>query len=185
MQACHKDKMRFNILDGKSSVVWPSSLLPGLESKWWEEKGDLFAMLRMLFSPHPFHFLLSSLPQFLQHFFLFYCLIISSLSSSFASSLSTYHPIFVLLCHLHLLLPLTQLHLILSRSVSIPRCQSETKKITSISFTWHFWLLQYTIHRSFQVTNSALKIDFYFTYCKWIDEVVLNKSILHLCNEAY
>lgn len=41
MQACHQDKMRFNILDGKSSVVWPSSLLPGLESKWCERKGGL------------------------------------------------------------------------------------------------------------------------------------------------
>lgn len=80
MQACHKDKMRFNILDGKSSVVWPSSLLPGLESKWWEEKGDLFAMLRMLFSPHPFHFLLSSLPQFLQHFFFYFTVSLFPLS---------------------------------------------------------------------------------------------------------
>lgn len=41
MQACHQDKTRLNILDGKSSVVWPSSLLPGLESKCCEGKGGL------------------------------------------------------------------------------------------------------------------------------------------------
>lgn len=39
MQACHQDKMRFNIRDGKSSVVRPSSLLPGLKSKCGKRKG--------------------------------------------------------------------------------------------------------------------------------------------------
>lgn len=47
MQACHQDKTRFNILDKKSSV-WPSSLLPDLESKCCERKSGLPSVMTHL-----------------------------------------------------------------------------------------------------------------------------------------
>lgn len=48
MQTCQEDEMRFNILTGNSSVVWPSSLLPGLESKCCEGKGALPSVVTQL-----------------------------------------------------------------------------------------------------------------------------------------
>lgn len=124
MQACHRDKMRFNILDGKSSVVWPSSLHPGLESKCCERKGGLPSVVTHLNAKDAFlpsslsFFLLSSLwaPQFLPPFFSFYGLIISSLPLvCFLSPPPNFPPtIQFLSCFAtSLLLHLTQLHLVL------------------------------------------------------------------------
>ncbi len=114
MQACHRDKMRFNILDGKSSVVWSSSLLPGLESKCCEGKGGLPSVVThlnaknaFLRSSLSFFTLISCASSISQTLFSFYGLIISFPVSSIASPASLslthfppYHPIFALLCHL-------------------------------------------------------------------------------------
>lgn len=84
MQACHRDKMRFNILDGKSSVVWSSSLLPGLESKCCEGKGGLPSVVThlnaknaFLRSSLSFFTLISCASSISQTLFSFYGLIIS------------------------------------------------------------------------------------------------------------
>lgn len=135
MQACHRDKMRFNILDGKSSVVWPSSLHPGLESKCCERKGGLPSVVTHLNAKDAF------LPSSLSFFFTLISLG-SSISPTlffilrshyFFSSpcllplpppqLSTYHPIFVLLCHLS---PPPS-HTAASRPLVLRRRQSESK----------------------------------------------------------
>lgn len=146
MQACHRDKMRFNILDGKSSVVWPSSLHPGLESKCCEWKGGLPSVVTHLnakdaFLPSSLSFLLfSSLspPQFLPPFFSFYGLIISSVPLVCflclyppPPKLSTYHPIFVLLCHLS---PPPS-HTAASRPLVLRRRPSESKNHLPSPFT--------------------------------------------------
>lgn len=158
MQACHQDKMRFNILDGKSSVVWPTSLLPGLESKCCEGKGDLPSGVTHLNAKDAF--------------------LHSSLSFFFCSHLNFANPLFIFTVSLH---PLSSLLLIcfLSLSFHLPsNCLSSFAtsllrlsrtaasrplelglhppdvslkvKITFVSFTWHFCLLQFTIHRDFK-----------------------------------
>lgn len=156
MLACHRDKMRFNILDGKSSVVWPSSLLPGLESKCCEGKGGLPSVVTHLNAKDAF-------PPFIS--------LISFTPISFASSISLtfFHftvSLFPLSPSSHLpsnfypaLLPLssspfTQLHLIVLCSVSIP---SLKVKNHSISFTWHFCLQQYIFHWDFRWQTAHWK----------------------------
>ena len=141
MQACHQDKIRFNILDGESSVVWPSSLLPGLESKCCEGKGGLPSVVTHLNAKDAFltsslSFCAHSSTQFLQPpFFILMCHY-SPLSSSHLFSLPsffTYHPFFALL--LHLSPPPLSHSSISSFFVPSPSLSVDLKvRITSVSF---------------------------------------------------
>lgn len=119
--------------------------------------GFFSLLIPLIFYSHLFRFLNFSNP------FSFYRLIISSLISSslllplpLSPSLSTYHPIFVLLCHLSS--PLS--HIAASRPMcSVSWCQSESKNHLHLL---HLTLLSSTVYRpqGFQVINSTLKIDF-------------------------
>lgn len=196
MQACHQDKMRFNVLDGKSSVVWPSSLLPGLESKCCERKGGLPSVVTHLnakdaFLPSSFSFftLISFASSISLTLFSFYCLIISSLSSSLLISLPR-SPRLSLHLPSNFYPALPPPLLLPSRSCISSSC-AQSLSLMSVwksksppspspdTFAYHS-IPSTRISSDKQHTENSLLLY----HCMWIDEVVLDKTILNSCNEA-
>lgn len=197
MQACHQDKMRFNIRDGESSVVLPSSLLPGPESKCCKWKDGLPSVVTHLNAKVPppisFIFLLLSFspppppnPTHTHTFFSFYSLIIP-LFCFLCFSLPLFPPsylILVLLCHLSP--PPSHRGVSHPHELRLhPRHQSETKNHLHL---FRLALLPCNIHVGFQVINGVLKKDFCCTIVRELMKLYLTKlfctCVMKHANEA-
>lgn len=159
--------MRFNIQDGKSSVVWPTSLLPGLESKCCKWKGGLLSVVTNLnakngfIPPHPFHIFFYS-PLFCPLNFSkpFFFILQSHYFLSFPHFL--HFPLPHLISALFCALSLPPSHTAVSGPLmrdSISAISLKVK-IPFISLTFHFFLLTST---GISSVDSALKTDFYWT----------------------